>query len=309
MKTFKNALMILAAAQLLSMSAAHAAREGSTGTTGGGDTEYDIYELLPRSITIRERFEADSGFEPVAIGKKHCWLIVPCTVWAWELERINDFDRDRYKKRGEAMVETVIGKKDGYSKQLTAEQIRSQRFYAGRHLETRYFWEKEELHYAEYSARLAKVHEAALAQVDFERPRTITNLVPVEKFLEAARHSHLDPIRDAKLKLSVEFSTQVSQILALAKSVVDDATATCNQARYQQLKARIRGFRFGTSKWLEKLSTESGVNFNELAGEFYAKRGRIHQYVAEEVEPFCTSPNGKGELHEGPGGEPVILNP
>lgn len=287
---------------------------GSTGTTGGGFTNFDVYALLPRSLAFVETYAPYCGIRPIPIAKKRYWGIVPGTVYAWEFVVNREFDLEVFKARQKWARVRVVGRDGKYEKELTSADLAGskesdgdietelRRYDFGRLKSAKMLWEKQDVSPKAFYARNKKIFEAVKAQIDFDHPETLRNAKVAADYFRLTGGFNDEGFgslqEEVYERLSALVLKEANDIFADAHKIVDETTSTCDQVKYVQVKTRILAFKIGRTKWIENLSAASGLDLKAMLPELVRLRSRIHQFIAEDVEPYCAMPAGRPALQE-----------
>lgn len=287
MRTFTHFLL----ATLLTASLALAGKEGSTGTTGGGDTIFDPFELIPSVVVGTRVLELRSRHDQkIEIGKKRCWKFIPCPVYARQIIITYTFEKEAFRRTKSGISSTIYAKNGSMEKRLDPSEDQPEtffeRFYSYSNARTTYLWDKEELSPKAFEERVESVWNVALSQLNFEVPQTVVGAQVIGLFrnrVSGGAYQH-----ELQKRLGSFVATRSDEIHVLASKVVDDQ-GVCNLDLYAQLRAKLRRWTTGSRKWFAKFTLETGLEIDDSTLlKSIQHRGWVREFISDEVEPYCS---------------------
>lgn len=332
-KIFLAFSIILAAAQ----SGVAAGKDGSSGTTGGGDYQKVAETLLPSHV---EFWQVSPYSGKTDFKLRSHWY---GDEYAWYTGSLVVFDRAKFLSGGDVTTCAIeaLSENKKISKKLTARQKEDLKLYCnsffildkkvedlrenGRSAESllssknfRLVIDGKEFTLEDYREYFEKLDRDVTRYIDVRNVKSLGLAGVYNKFKMALAPNNvywgkLNYLGESVIK---ELDVDTEDFLRLAHRSVSDSGA-CNEAVYEELQDRLRQWTLGSEAYFKEASILGYLFEDWSKKQVRAKRGEIRELIAQIVDGPCSlgkasvgdsSDDATGEVFVKPT-RPVVIEP
>ena len=277
------------------------AGEGSTGTTGGGDTIVDLLSLLPTKIETKAKWNRAEHDPLFVVGTKKGWGFWPMNVYAKRFNTKEVYVRNPQTNKMDQLVNKCIASNGKYHQEvkptaksfvkLCRPDFASVQWIYLTGAQRTIFVDDIETAPRDLLERIQSIDEIAADSIDFERPESVIQIPLVISWLDSlSRIDSMLLLFSGSLNIESHFmsffKSELEELRSLAQTVITNSI--CDKEKYELLLQRYRSWKTGTTAWFEDFKLKSGFVFlNDVKQEARRLRYELRGEIVDEVEPFC----------------------
>lgn len=282
--------MKLYALILILISIAAHAKEGSGGTTGGGDdTIQGIDLLLPDSL----EFEYTSKIEhfiqgDIVVGTRKCWGFKTCNSYAREISVVTNFSKNAFIQKPSEEQFWREARYKNASRKLENGEVKylpSSPNYESTELK-RIVYNGKSWSMAELRTEFRRIESIVWGQLDFLNFETVKAVKELDQFYKALGLDN-SPKDLFDYRLLVKVADEAKEITSLAYSAIDPK-GNCDRKVYKQAKSRLSKWTLGSNVYFEWLKQKVGLVYSEKYIRYSVdSRQKVFFDFANSVGPIC----------------------